>query len=98
MRHFKKHTLDNGEIITAKELADKLDISTNCARMRLKHYTDPISIYMPKGKHNKNLNRPTRKYIKSTKIKVEKLGVSAQRIYDTKPINDPMSKIWMRMA
>jgi hypothetical protein len=29
---------------------------------------------------------------------VEKLGVSAQRIYDTKPINDPMSLLWMRIV
>ena len=47
MRAWKKYRLDNGDQITAKELAEKINITVNCARVRLCNYTDPARIYNP---------------------------------------------------
>lgn len=85
-RPWKKYKLDNGDEITVKELAKKLDISQNSARVRLCKFSDPEKIYKKADKNNhcykqklpsKNI-QPNPKYLKN------------------KPIYDPMFKLAMK--
>ncbi len=94
MRNFTKYRLDNGDEITAKELANKIGITVHCARYRLCNHSNPAAVYSPKGKHT---HSPKRTKIVKSKNKKNQI-TSAERIYATKPINDPMSVLWMKLA
>jgi len=52
----KIRILDNGDEITADQLALKLNISLNNARNRLTRSTDPAQVYAPKKGNNKECN------------------------------------------
>ena len=94
MRHFTKYRLDNGDEITARELADKIGITIHCARHRLYSYSNADAVYSPKGRH---IHSPKRTKTVKGKNKINQF-TPAERIYAKKPINDPMSVLWMRMA
>jgi hypothetical protein len=56
MMKAKIRILDNGDEITADQLALKLGISLNNARNRLTRSTDPAQVYAPKKGNNKECN------------------------------------------
>jgi hypothetical protein len=45
---YKKYTLDDGTVITAPELAEKVGITIKNARTRLSINTDPEKVFKPK--------------------------------------------------
>lgn len=83
-RPWKKYKLDNGDVITVRELARLLDISENSARVRLCKFTDPEKIYQKrKPDQHHHIDTPVR-------------GINPNpRLLKTKPFNDPMFKLAM---
>jgi len=68
MREWKKYRLDNGDVLTSKQLAEKINISVNCARVRLCTYTDPDKIYNRKTTrrdHSSKAINPHPKYLQN---------------------------------
>jgi|SaaInlV_165m_DNA_3_1040750.scaffolds.fasta_scaffold08694_5 hypothetical protein len=50
MSEWKIYQLDNGDLITARQLSKKMNININTARCRLCNYTDPNKIYATQKK------------------------------------------------
>lgn len=51
----KKYTLDDGTVVTAQDLVDKIGINMSTARTRLSIHSDPEKVFMPK-QDNKVVN------------------------------------------
>lgn len=49
----KQYTLDDGSIVTALEVSNKVGITITNARTRLSIHTDPLKVFKPKQIHNR---------------------------------------------
>ena len=88
----KKYLMTNGKSYNAHQLSKLCTVELHTIRCRLSNgWRDFDKVTMPVQVQKQTKLRMLRRGSR-------KLGVSAQRIYDTKPINDPMSILWMRLG